>query len=119
MNDMLISVICSGFRRTLNRRRAEARLILQHKTLHPSGVNIDHGLLACVAGGISRASVFSAAACFCLGAKPRGEWWGVKLGMSLAAPLLAHAGEKIHSCPLIPPATQAMDYNPCIDFAFV
>ena len=40
--DMLVSVICAGFKgNTLQRRRAEARLIFRHETMHPKGMNVD------------------------------------------------------------------------------
>ena len=36
--DMVVSVVCTG---TLQRRRAEARLIFRHETMHPKGMNVD------------------------------------------------------------------------------
>ena len=40
--DMLVSVICAGFAgNTLQRRRAEARLIFHHETMQPKGINVD------------------------------------------------------------------------------
>ena len=40
--DMLVSVICAGFAgNTLQRHRAEARLIFRHETMHPKGMNVD------------------------------------------------------------------------------
>ena len=41
LGDMLVSVICAGFRTTMVRRSMEARLIFRHKTLQPNGMNID------------------------------------------------------------------------------
>ena len=43
--DMLVSVICSGFRDTQDRRRFEARVILKHKTLHPGVLKMDFAFL--------------------------------------------------------------------------
>ena len=37
VEDMLVSVIRSGFQRTPDRRRFEAKVIFQHRTLHPGG----------------------------------------------------------------------------------
>ena len=45
VNDMLVSVICAGFRTTMVRRSMEARLIFGHKTLQPNGINIDFAFL--------------------------------------------------------------------------
>ena len=45
VSDMLVSVICAGFRTTMVRRSMEARLIFRHKTLQPSGMNIDFAFL--------------------------------------------------------------------------
>ena len=40
--DMLGSIICAGFAgNTLQRCRAEARLIFCHETMHPKGMNVD------------------------------------------------------------------------------
>ena len=40
--DMVVSVVCTGFAgNTLQRRRAEARLIFRHETMHPKGMNVD------------------------------------------------------------------------------
>ena len=43
--DMLVSVINSGFRATQNRRLFEAKMIFNHKTLHPGGLNTDFAFL--------------------------------------------------------------------------
>jgi len=45
VGDMLVSVICAGFRTTMVRRSMEARLIFRHKTLQPNGMNIDFAFL--------------------------------------------------------------------------
>ena len=45
VGDMLVSVICAGFRTTMVRRNMEARLIFRHKTLQPNGMNIDFAFL--------------------------------------------------------------------------
>ena len=37
--DMLVSIIRSGFRDVAERRSFEARMILTHLTLHPDGLN--------------------------------------------------------------------------------
>ena len=45
VGDVLVSVICAGFRTTMVRRSMEARLIFRHKTLQPNGMNIDFTFL--------------------------------------------------------------------------
>ena len=45
VGDMLVSVICAGFRTTMVRRSMEATLIFRHKTLQPNGMNIDFAFL--------------------------------------------------------------------------
>ena len=45
VGDMLVSVICAGFRTTMVGRSMEARLIFRHKTLQPNGMNIDFAFL--------------------------------------------------------------------------
>jgi len=43
--DMLVSVILSGFRDATDRRYLEARMIFRHRTLHPGGLDVDFGPL--------------------------------------------------------------------------
>ena len=43
--DMLVSVIRSGFRDATDRRSFEARMIFRHFTLQPGGLNLDFGFI--------------------------------------------------------------------------
>ena len=43
--DMLVSVIRSGFRDATDRRSFEPSMIFRHSTQHPDGLNVDFGFI--------------------------------------------------------------------------
>ena len=43
--DIVASVIRSGFRDATDRRSFEARMIFRHRTLHPNGLYVDFGFI--------------------------------------------------------------------------
>ena len=44
-DDMLVSVVCTGFRDAAERRRFEGRMIFGHHMLHPRGLNTDFAFI--------------------------------------------------------------------------
>ena len=51
--DMLVSVIRSGFRDATDRRSYEARVIFRHRILQPGGLNVDFGFIALLRNTVS------------------------------------------------------------------